>query len=398
MPFGNDIVRKRVVSLSRSIMGSKIAVFLLCLPFFKSTLYDSLGLGSLANSMLVVETCVLGVLFFLCSYRSRFAGALGFYFLWSLVIAPHFSGYLPPSSFYFFSGFGFTLLVLLGAKSAGAKFLNALSGVFCLAVAINAMSLLLFPHGLLQSANGRIWIFGIRTGTPYVLVPAICFCLIHDVAAKRNCFSFRTILTIAASIISIVNQWIATGLIELMLMAVFYIIAVSNRKLNYKALLFLFLLIGYFVLIIGPATFVGELINSLGKDMTLTGRTDIWSVVLADIYAHPIFGCGGVESVIVFGEIKAFHSLWLSVCHESGVVGLVLYIICFFIAAQNLSEACNSLALVVGCALFPIMLASIVEIQTYFPFIYGVLALSEYANEAKESNIAINLPVLMKVR
>ncbi len=400
MPNGLSVIQNKAIGLSRSMLGSKVFVALCCFPFFKSTFYDSLGsLGAVANAMLVVETCSFAFLFLLCGYRSKLTVAVLLYFAWSLVLAPSFSGFMPPSSYYFFSGFGFLLFVLLGFRSAGTKFINALSGVFCFAAMVNAALLLMFPDGVFQTAAGRVWLFGIRTGFPYVLIPALCICLLHDVTMQRSTFSIRTILTCLVALYSIFNQWIATGLVELVLMFGLYIAVYNGFRFRYVLFTGVSLVIAFLVLTSGPATIIGDLVNYLGKDVTFTGRTDIWARTINDILAHPLFGCGGIEYVVVFGEVKAFHSLWLSVCHESGIIGLLLFLVVIYIAADNLRRANNSIALVAGCAFFPILLASIVEIQTYFPFIYGVLAISEYALSYSNFNRSDRkLPVLMRIR
>lgn len=400
MPTGLRNSQIRSIEVSRSMLGSKAVVALCCFPFFKTDFYESLGaLGTLANSMLVVETCVFGAFFLLCGYKSKLILSVLLYFIWSLIVAPLFSGFPPPTTYYLFSGFGFLLFVIVGLKSARLKFINALSGVFCFAVLFNAALLTLYPQGVFQTPAGRVWLFGIRTGFSYVIIPALCFCLLYDVAAKRATFSCRTILTFLAALYSILNQWVATGLVELALMIMLYVMAYNGIRFRYRLFTCLSLLLAFFILTSGPATIVGDLVDMLGKDATFTGRTDIWACVINDIVAHPLFGCGGIEYVLVFGEIKAFHSLWLSVCHESGLIGLAFFLGAFFLSASNLKRANNTIALVVGCALFPIMLASIVEIQTYFPFIYGVLAFSEYAclMHCSEDDV-VSLPVLMRIR
>lgn len=101
-------------------------------PLFKSSFYDSFGmLSDLSNYVLIVETIILILMAFVCEYRSRILIAVGAYFAWTSFIAPALGGSISPGVYYMFEALGFSVLVLLGLRSSGLAFLNALSGWFC---------------------------------------------------------------------------------------------------------------------------------------------------------------------------------------------------------------------------------------------------------------------------
>ena len=137
----------------------------------------------------------------------------------------------------------------------------------------------------------------------------------------------------------------------------------------------------------------------LGRDLTFTGRTDIWAATLADISVCPIFGYGGIAYVVVDGAIKAFHCLWLSIAHESGLVGLVIYAIPFLMATRCFhKESSNPPSQICAMVFIAMLVASFVEIQTYFPFLYGILVLSESVGTCPDVFSGSQLPVPMKIR
>lgn len=404
--FGNhderagQLVNNRVRQFSASMLSSKIVVAALLLPFFKSSFYDYLGsLGTISNSMLVVETVVFAGLFLLAGYRSRFVVCLAVYFAWSCFLAPVLSGFISPSTFYLYEGLGFTLFVLLGVKSSGLSFINNLSAVFCFASLLNFLMLLAYPNGFISTSNGAVWLFGIRTGFPYVLMPAIFFCTLYDSVRGRGTLSIRTFVTIGVAILSIVAQWVATGLLELAMYFALFAWVCLRKKIGIRFGTLVIAVLGVLVVVAGPSTFIGEWLNFLGKDATFTGRTDIWAAAIADIVHYPLFGCGGIEYVIVNGEVKAFHCLWLSVAHESGLIGLFLYCLSFIVAIQCLHKRTRvPAAMLNSIALLAILAASIVEIQSYFPFIYGVLAFGELIATERAIFDESTIPVIMKVR
>lgn len=278
------------------------------LPFFKSSFYDSFGaLSELTNYLLIVEALVLLLLFFACEYSSRILLAVGAYFAWTCFIAPFFGGNTSPGVYYMFEALGFSLFLLLGLRSSGIAFLNALSGWFCLLAALNLALVLVYPNGFSSSENGAVWLFGIRTGFPLVLIPAIGFCCLYDCARNRGTFSLRTWIVTIVAIGSIVIQWVATGIIELAVLFVMFAYVALTQKLPVRAIVASVSIVGFVVVVFGPSSFLGGIIDMLGRDLTFTGRTDIWAATLADISVCPIFGYGGIAYVVVHGAMKAFH-------------------------------------------------------------------------------------------
>ncbi|NJM75122.1 MAG: O-antigen ligase family protein [Acaryochloridaceae cyanobacterium RU_4_10] len=83
------------------------------------------------------------------------------------------------------------------------------------------------------------------------------------------------------------------------------------------------------------------ILSSMGKDMTLTGRTDLWSEVLISIGEKPWFGYGlggfwrglkGESEVIIKvmqWEVPHSHNGFLDILLDLGIVGLILFVISF---------------------------------------------------------------------
>ncbi len=85
-------------------------------------------------------------------------------------------------------------------------------------------------------------------------------------------------------------------------------------------------------------------LDATGKDVTLTGRTELWAIALSEIARNPYFG-QGFQAVWVIGNPVAeeiwrafgiasksgfhFHSTWLSNAVEIGIVGVVIQVVIF---------------------------------------------------------------------
>jgi exopolysaccharide production protein ExoQ len=83
------------------------------------------------------------------------------------------------------------------------------------------------------------------------------------------------------------------------------------------------------------------ILSSMGKDMTLTGRTDLWSEVLISIGEKPFFGYGlggfwqglkGESEVIIKvmqWDVPHSHNGFLDILLDLGIIGLGLFVISF---------------------------------------------------------------------
>ena len=90
-----------------------------------------------------------------------------------------------------------------------------------------------------------------------------------------------------------------------------------------------------FCIIIGTVTpFVGGstvagFTSTLGRDETLTGRTDIWKKLIPVAMQHPIFGCGyggfWTTETIEIHLVNEAHNGYLQIILELGFVGILFF-------------------------------------------------------------------------
>lgn len=390
----------RVRMFASSICGSKLLTLLIMIPFLKSSLFDYFGmLSQLANAMLVVEVICFAALFLASGFHSKLLWLLVAFFCWDLIIAPLASGNEPPSAYYCMQALGFALFVMLGLMTNKVKALDGLSLSFCLVSIFNYLFLLAYPDGVVATLNGSLWLFGIRTGFSLVLVPGIFFCLLYDSCRNHDTFSLRTWLMIIVAVATLVNQWVATGIVELVILSILFAWAKFRGFIDVGVASIVVAAMTLALLFLGPSTLLGDFVDALGKDMTFSGRTEIWAAVMLAISLQPLFGYGSISYVLVNGGRWACHDLWLNIGHESGIVGLALYIPAYVYSAACLNRVRTlGAGRLAGIFFVTILVAAIVEIQTYFPFIYGVLAVSEVIAAERAEFEDTSFPVPMKLR
>lgn len=129
------------------------------------------------------------------------------------------------------------------------------------------------------------------------------------------------------------------------------------------------------------------IVERTGKDPTLTGRTDLWSLALGEIARSPLLGTGyrafWVEGNPLAEQIWAqyyilsksgfnFHSLFLSNAVEIGLIGLVLVIAllapALFLSARWLLHARSAPAIFCFTTVTFVLVLSMVEVQVFFEF------------------------------
>ncbi len=179
---------------------------------------------------------------------------------------------------------------------------------------------------------------------------------------KRQLLNDKIQLSIDIFLI-IIALWILQGsptvnsatAFALFIMGTLCLIVLIKLKPNPKMLgsvavisLFVFFSIDLLVNIIFNMGLLELVILSLGRDMTLTGRTDIWNDLMAIGYKNPSFGSGygsfwignlthDLWDKYPF-EVKSAHNGYLDVFLELGVVGLFLLITVIFVAYRNIKE------------------------------------------------------------
>ncbi|NNU49929.1 O-antigen ligase family protein [Rhizobium sp. WYCCWR 11279] len=171
---------------------------------------------------------------------------------------------------------------------------------------------------------------------------AICFIVLisHRLPSPRLRYSgllktiaiILTLLLIVVSLSSTAVVMVAIGLATIVGLKMMENIRHSLARAF--IVLFLCLLIGVAgsIAYLGVAQAVAE---AFGKDLTLSGRSDIWEQVIPLIYDRPIFGYGFatfrqadiVEAYVRLGHtVRSLHNTYLEICLNIGIPGFLCWI------------------------------------------------------------------------
>jgi exopolysaccharide production protein ExoQ len=219
-------------------------------------------------------------------------------------------------------------------------------------VSISVLSLImvfLFPRfGVNQSArDGLAWIglFTDRTLTGkcmlYLLSPAIIF--------RRRSLNNRHMIYILLMSIMVFMAHAATARVILLLyIALMASMSVSRKFGRRSSLLIVGLVLaaGALIALVG-AQFLPRVLGALGRNATLSGRTEIWNLVVGSIAKRPLLGYGyysfwqglkGESANIIVGAHWMFgyaHNGILEICLQLGLVGTALFFVTLVQAIGN---------------------------------------------------------------
>jgi O-antigen ligase len=93
---------------------------------------------------------------------------------------------------------------------------------------------------------------------------------------------------------------------------------------------------------------LSSLFGLFEKDISFTGRTDIWSLMIEEIKNHWIFGCGfqgywstpkpSLELLLtnLQWQINTAHQGYLDIMNETGIIGLSIFLMMMILYFKNL--------------------------------------------------------------
>ena len=214
---------------------------------------------------------------------------------------------------------------------------------------LSVITVLLLPQvGVNQSArDGVAWIgvFTDRTSTGkcmlYLLSPAIIF--------RRRSFNYRHMIYILLMSTMVFMAHAATARIILLLYVALMASMSISRKFGRRSSLLIvgmLLAVGTMIALVG-FQFLPQVLGALGRNATLSGRTEIWDLVLGSIAKRPLLGYGyyafwqglrGESANIILGAHWMFgyaHNGVLEICLQLGLVGTALFFITLIQAIGN---------------------------------------------------------------
>jgi O-antigen ligase len=224
---------------------------------------------------------------------------------------------------------------------------------------VTVLSLVLVPKSFDSFGNFRGMTSSKNTLGQIALVCILLWGSLLDKGKLKDKIFYLILLVISILIAAISNS--ATVIITAFLIFIFNYLLKVNKEIEVfgfkKIILFTFILFFVFlissVVIIFP-DFINVFFGDMGKDVTFTGRTDIWMSILDNARSYILTGCG-YQGFWVSGNpfLEEFyqenywlplqsHNGFIDILNELGIIGLILFILIIIKFFKTMSKLENN--------------------------------------------------------
>lgn len=205
---------------------------------------------------------------------------------------------------------------------------------FSLITLINTITIFVFPNAMYQNNRGlwRCWFLGEDNGAYFYYILASTFAMLYcDYITKR--ITLLAMLDWVGAFVFVFHNDIATG----KACQIIWLILVVGYQFKYfrkllKARYALYIMLAGFVFLVLMRKFIlVPIVEALGRDITLSGRTMIWDATIKQILKKPIFGYGVCDGnifarMIGYNGITMAHDWFLNLGFAGGIVAVIIYV------------------------------------------------------------------------
>lgn len=341
-------------------LNSRWVVILLTLPHFNIYFY---GLELIRPVNFLMQLLIILVAFFIVLYKPISVFNLIFIFLIiTILVSSAFNGTIT-------IGILFTFIVLLCfciyISYAMTNFKELITGLFYIFTPLLILNFATILVGGIETSSSGVpyFLLGSKNHIAFSIIPALVIINLYYHLFFRRVKISNIILNIIAVVSLFISQS-ATAIIVGILILIFIVFYKYKPKM--KLLLSIF--VGVYILIILyriQERVFGRLIEDyLGKDITFTNRTYIWDYILAEISNFWVIGLGRGNSLInsEFSRWNEAHNGILELLLDTGVIGLVLFMLLLIILSNHVKSINNSF---------------VVQILSFSIFLFLIIGLTE---------------------
>lgn len=238
---------------------------------------------------------------------------------------------------------GFCMLIEMGIRKNAAVLISAFfnSGFFL--CSLNLILLLIFPNGVAQSPKTfeRYNLLGGDNILPPILIPFMAVAVLYSeiYGKEERMKAGMLILSICATILI---TWSGTGVVGWFAFMV-YLLFIYRRKIssffNAVFLGVMYAAAFFAVVVFRMQEYFSFIIEDiLHKNVSLTGRTQIWDYTFLLIKRSPFLGYGVYDNLIYLRNqyyVHAHNGI-LEILLEGGFAALAVYILLFIMTCREL--------------------------------------------------------------
>lgn len=329
------------------LMKSRVLLYIFVLfAFLKPAGFDLLGYSAI-NTFFNILRIVLAILIFLyyiikgkksicVHYELLFFIPLG---ISSLVNNYGIENYL------IFAGsiIALTMYIETMIENNVKSFIYSLFYTYFLLIAANYVYMISIGGFIIDVETVRPDLFSLGSGSVVTILSSVNGVASYIFPAILSCILMMSITTynnivcwilIVLCFLSELFLWSATSLTGVFLLILYILFVYNNTNLSKKLvkpklLLFITLFISLGITFFNIQNWFGYIITDiLHKDLTMTGRTNVWEIGFKGFYESQIFGCGAGS--------KTIDNCYVQILYNSGIIGALGFILLMYFSIKRM--------------------------------------------------------------
>lgn len=386
----------------KRLMNQRWFIALVFMVLFKPTMFSQMPQYATFDSITnVIKIAIIAVLlaWFALFYQkvSLFFISLTLLQIWRIICTIYNGGSYTSLFLTMFNALAIVLVVEMGLKTDPDALLDAATFVLGVFTICNFVTILMYPDGMYtRNQYAENYFFGYRNNMVMMILPAVIFSVVRSFK-YYNRLSKSSFIIILASVLSVFMAFSATAVIGVSIFCVVVIMTIIGLKPRvFNIVTYLVINAFYFfgvIIMRVQEYFAFFIVDVLGKDLSFTGRTEIWDKSLKAFLESPVFGVGeiaGDESIALVGATHS-HNYYLDSLYKGGVFGflffIVILVICGVVLYKNRKN--GKIPFLVSGAMFAFMFMLQSEAYYNIYYFFSILALAafvDYALPNKDEN------------
>lgn len=279
------------------------------------------------------------------------------------------------------------LIVSVMATKNPRLFIKTIKKVLLIACLLNLITMFVYlPHGSFRPEIGDYWLFGQRTYMRNILFPALFFALADDCLYGNGTSKVTLFLIISNPIVLFLSNAVTSLIICLFLeIAVIFYLITRRRVAVLKQLITCQIVIDVVIVHLRSISFLHDfVVNSLHRDITFSGRTQVWDTSIKALMENPLSGTG-IRTLEDSGltltsskQLSNVHNQFLDLTFKGGILTALAWVAlvarcCYPLFKRKSSWFSIYLGLFIGAFLLEGIMGDI-----FYPEFYLLLYMAAY--------------------
>lgn len=325
-------------------------IFLIAIMFFFKPYYFTYFEISVANFVYVYGLRLVFLLaLFIYIYEkklSKFIALMLFFYLTKFISTIINSGSILRLITEIYPALGICLLIEIGLRKNPKQFVKAFATVLSFLTLINFITIIVNPNGY-HTIEKLVFFLGNRNQLAPFYILTIVVIKLRNIYFPNKYGKMQIGLVLSICTFMIFHAGSGSNIIAWIPLIFYFIVPFilkKSRIFNIKSYLALYIILFYSVIVYNIQERYADLLyRFLGKDVTFSGRIQLWDIGIEMIKNSPLIGYGMADtSNIIFspisGKYLSSHNQFIQLMIEGGFVSMLAFASIGYLTLKKLYE------------------------------------------------------------